>query len=348
MKKFLTVILCFALLLVPVPSAAAEVYKTINSKRELIDYVTEQSETLRSPVKVRIKNYSEAEYTIDFTEHLPIQISEMKGLVKGTEAEITYTFTYTQAERVLYYLTGGIIPLNEKEILTANAAKAVYGAVIKEGMTDYEKQLAIHDYLILNTAYDYSAAPSDDAFTPYGALVNKLAVCQGYTEAARILLSMAGVWNDTLSGTADGQSHMWNIVRLDDGELYHMDVTWDDERIFEDGTNVLSRAFLNMTDEQIDLSHDWDTVFQLERFGEGCTATEYNYLRRNGMAVTSNEEYINLVTQKYNSGEKEIEALFLGMNINDADIKGAAIAIGSGGYAGFHIDSANVLLMRFK
>jgi hypothetical protein len=293
-----------------------------------------------------VEGYSEAEYDVDFTEFLPISSSSMNGKLRGDVAELTYDITYTQASRVLHYLMGGVIKLDEKEQATADTAQAVFYEIITEGMSDYEKQLAIHDYLVQTVDYDDSRRPGSDVYTPYGALVNRLAVCQGYAEAARILLSMAGVENYTLTGTADGEDHMWNVVRLE-GELYHMDVTWDSNMKIK-GERIISHAYFNLTDQRIKWSHRWDADIREMLFAGECNATEFNYHSYNDLVVRSNAEYKELVTKKYRAGETDIEVYFEGMSIQDADIEGAARAAGASGYAGYPVPSANVLWLRFR
>lgn len=68
-------------------------------------------------------------------------------------------------------------------------------------------------------------------FTAEGALVNKLAVCQGYAEAFSLLCHKAGIQTEMVYGIADNgqsrESHAWNIVRID-GVWYQIDATWDD------------------------------------------------------------------------------------------------------------------------
>lgn len=90
---------------------------------------------------------------------------------------------------------------------------------VQEGMSDYEKVLALHDWLCDNAAYDYT-------YTNYGAdgvLLKGTGVCESYTEAFALLMDYIGVPNDT----DYGYDHTWNMVQLD-GDWYHIDVTWDD------------------------------------------------------------------------------------------------------------------------
>ena len=100
-----------------------------------------------------------------------------------------------------------------------------------EDKSDYEKLLAIHDWLCSNVEYD-SDNGSDQRRTAYDAIVNGKAVCQGYSNALYRLLLEAGVDNRIVYGKGVESSgitmpHTWNIVDLY-GKYYYVDVTWDD------------------------------------------------------------------------------------------------------------------------
>ena len=99
------------------------------------------------------------------------------------------------------------------------------------GLTDYQKILKIHDYLVDNTSYD-STLDKSNIYNLYGALVNKECVCEGYSKAFKYLLDEAGIQNVIVIGKAtnsEGKSenHSWNYVLLNN-TWYAVDVTWDD------------------------------------------------------------------------------------------------------------------------
>ena len=108
--------------------------------------------------------------------------------------------------------------------------------------TDYEKVKFVHDYLVVSAEYDYvcleeidkshQRASSQQSHTVYGALINKVCVCDGYAKAAQLILSMVGVDCEYSQGTAGG-GHAWNYVVLD-GDEYWMDVTWDENETEND------------------------------------------------------------------------------------------------------------------
>lgn len=93
-----------------------------------------------------------------------------------------------------------------------------------------EKALAVHDYLALNCEYDYDRYLQNDvpgiSHSAYGALVNGIAVCDGYADAfAYLMEEELGIDCDVVSSSS--MAHAWNMVYID-GNWYHVDVTWDD------------------------------------------------------------------------------------------------------------------------
>lgn len=60
-------------------------------------------------------------------------------------------------------------------------------------MSAYEKELALHDYLILHCAYDNEVNADPWSYTAYGALVLGKGTCQGYAEALCLLFNLAGL-----------------------------------------------------------------------------------------------------------------------------------------------------------
>lgn len=146
---------------------------------------------------------------------------------------------------------------------------------IPKNASPYDAELLIHDTLATRITYDdetaADASPAQrrpEAFTAYGALVDGLAVCEGYSRAMQLLLHRAGIRCTLVTGTAnDGASHMWNLVEVD-GRNYHLDLTWDD------ADDRLNHTYFNLTSEEIGLSHTLDR----DNLGvDTCTATEANY-----------------------------------------------------------------------
>lgn len=121
---------------------------------------------------------------------------------------------------------------SEQDPILDELVDTIIKKVVSQSSSDYEKILAVHDYLVLNTAYDYDNYRRNriprESFTARGALVYGVAVCSGYSYAFQRLLDELGIENLYVSGEAGtGGGHAWNMVKLD-GEWYHIDATWND------------------------------------------------------------------------------------------------------------------------
>lgn len=106
------------------------------------------------------------------------------------------------------------------------------------GKTKIEKIRYIHNYLIDNIEYD-ETIKQENIYNIYGALVQRISVCEGYAKAFQYLLNSAGIENIIVTGTATNNSgetenHAWNYVKIDN-LWYAIDVTWDDPIIIGGG-----------------------------------------------------------------------------------------------------------------
>ncbi len=112
-----------------------------------------------------------------------------------------------------------------------------------ENLSNYEKELRTHDYLIDKIEYDKGAAMNQSA---YSALVEGKSVCAGYARAFQYLMQRMGIPCYYCTGFA-GEDHAWNIVALEDG-YYNVDVTWDD-------TPGGEHDYFNKSDQDFESTH---------------------------------------------------------------------------------------------
>lgn len=119
----------------------------------------------------------------------------------------------------------------------------IIGSIINDSMSDYDKILVFHDYIVNNTSYDSSVSIENQLDTvtssnsAVGVLFNGKAICSGYSDAMAIFLSKMGFNNYKISSDL----HIWNLVYVDD-EWKHVDATWDDP-VTSNGENILLHDF---------------------------------------------------------------------------------------------------------
>ena len=146
-----------------------------------------------------------------------------ESLLFSAEPQVHTANGYVNSARIYLY--------DETRVATIRKAAddLLAGIEGNEQLTDLQKVLLVHDRLVLWTEYDYDGLMNNtlppEAYTEYGALVNRLCVCNGYALAYRYLLARVGVRSDVHSSEA--MNHAWNGVHLD-GKIHMVDATWDD------------------------------------------------------------------------------------------------------------------------
>lgn len=201
----------------------------------------------------------------------------------GKKQKITFYYEISDNFYVMdKYLNGTAIPEDRPLAFKLyDKTEEILGQIIKPSMTDYEKELAIHDYIVANCKYGQKDESKEYAFRAYGCLVQGVAVCNGYAEAMSLLLTCAGVENTIMTGSAEGVLHAWNAVCLD-GKWYQVDATWDDP--IPDMGAFVSHTFFNITDDEMDDTHEWNAdIYKI------CDGERYNYFDYNNKVYTYEE-----------------------------------------------------------
>ena len=148
-----------------------------------------------------------------------------------------------------------------KAELDAAAKAAVEG--INPEMSQLEKALYVHDYLILNCKYDYE----HNGFDAYKCLVEGSAVCQGYSLAYMYILNEYLGMECTIAYSYR-MKHAWNYVHIG-GSWYHVDLTSDDpssnyKDVSRDNHGyVLHNNFLisdELCEKTSELHRDWEII----------------------------------------------------------------------------------------
>ena len=156
----------------------------------------------------------------------------------------------------------GRIKIDVKKLYSENMIKqidekvnSIYKEIIKDDMSDRDKILAVHDYIINNTVYDEERSNAilsgdksnnnSNSHSAYGLLYEGKAICGGYADTMALFLDKMGITNMKIA-TYD---HVWNAVLLD-GVWYHLDLTWDDP-VSSSGENILTHTFFLLTSEQL-------------------------------------------------------------------------------------------------
>ena len=190
------------------------------------------------------------------------------------------------------------------------------------GITRYEKVKSIHDYLCEINEYPEQQGTFSDgspwygpmAHQPTGVFLKGLAVCEGYAEAFKLLCDREGIPCITVLGYAGGP-HKWNYVKMEDGNWYLVDATWNDQSdlVFNDyllsGASTMTPHFESSTsDSEV---HIPDGVMY-----SGVTPLQY---------PTLTTDHYGKVMLTYNVGDITVEdsmnVIFLGKDITTVNYK---------------------------
>lgn len=169
---------------------------------------------------------------------------------------LTGSFSYAIKETIIGYVwvmcDADYIKGSEREKyneIIYDAVEEYYSAVENEE-SEYLTTLAYYNKIIGAVDYAFESdgvTPQDDAWAHnvIGVLGKKGAVCESYAKTLQLLLNFSGVENMYVIG----DSHAWNLVKLDDGKWYWCDPTWDDTPYEPDG---ISYDYFCVADSKFD------------------------------------------------------------------------------------------------
>lgn len=158
--------------------------------------------------------------------------------------------------------------LSEKDAAILARCRELFAEHITDGMTDFEKELALHDALVRLGEYDVTVYADGkgwpDNTNPYGLLVEGYGICLAYAASFQLLMDLAGIECITVVGAsaASTTDHAWNMVRLE-GEWYCVDPTWDDpiggESVSPNQWDAVHHEYFNVTSDYMrQTDHQWD------------------------------------------------------------------------------------------
>ena len=149
-----------------------------------------------------------------------------------------------------------------------NKIDEITNNIITDEMSNKEKIVAFHNYIIDNAKYDsdYINDNLNDINSPshtaMGILFNGKALCGGYADVMSIFLNKLNIPNFLVSS----EYHVWNAVYLDNN-WYHLDLTWDDP-VTNDKKDIRLDKFLLISDSTLTSFntgfHEFDRNIYLE------------------------------------------------------------------------------------
>lgn len=145
--------------------------------------------------------------------------------------------------------------LSDRDKETLDMAKKVLDGIITDGMTPYEKELAVYDWMTHELRFETGSllvVPENgaDSDNPYGVLKFHKAVCVGYATTFRLFMQMLDI--ECMVVHNSERYHSWNLVKLDD-EWYHTDIYSD--------SSTGNYTHFNLNDAQMKDVQEWNREF---------------------------------------------------------------------------------------
>ncbi|MCQ2494726.1 MAG: InlB B-repeat-containing protein [Lachnospiraceae bacterium] len=218
--------------------------------------------------------------------------------------EISGGFRYSPVSSNGIYYVSALTPIyntdgHNMELLDERIKEAL--SVVQDEMSDMQKAIAIHDYLVSVSEYDYerylngTLAQHPDTYNMYGVLVDNVAVCQGFAETYKYLLNKVGITAYIVS--SKNRNHAWNLIEIDE-KLYYVDVTWDQSTYDRIGrinhTNLLcGENDSSFVSKHIKGERDWIVYADYRIQDLIATGTKYNsaYWKNVSSALVYHEGY---------------------------------------------------------
>lgn len=176
------------------------------------------------------------------TQHCGRQQSRYINVSKN-RIKIDFTMTYRMTRDEHAWVTAEI--------------KRILAELITDDMSDLQKIVAVHDYIVRNHHYEMNTTGSP--FTVFTFMHEKQGVCMAYALLFVKMMEELHIPCYYVVGKADGESdlgHAWNMVQLD-GEWYHIDATWNDLGSKMKHHEIRYRYFLR-SDDFMKRDHHWN------------------------------------------------------------------------------------------
>ena len=179
-------------------------------------------------------------------------------ILKGSILKVQYTYPDAycigKTFRYGYHGEAVFIMLNyidstdnvQKRLRLYKAFKEDILSLITKDMTDFQKAVTVHDYIVMNLKYDTSYNVYDAVNMALGGS----GVCQGYAQMFYDIcaneLGMGCGFAVGQNKTPGDAGHIWNVINID-GAWYHTDATYDDPLFRDSETKALTDAPLRVS-----------------------------------------------------------------------------------------------------
>lgn len=232
----------------------------------------------------------------------------------ATEGGTTYSLKQNGIDTVTKYEFSYILSKSQKENMQnkINTVANQFLNNINPDLNEYERTLAVYEYILNNTDYDMKIrdkiangkndSETNASQTIASVFIDKKTVCAGYSKATQYLLNKLGIFCIYVSGSAkgEGNNHAWNLVRIE-GEYYLLDTTWGTPIDIATQERRISYDYFCLTTDEFNKTHTPNGDIELP----DCTATKYNYYIYNNLMLREYDSVLIEEIMKNAVSEKE-------------------------------------------
>lgn len=285
----------------PRPANLPRQLNTVDEASALLEWMVS---TYTTRVNLDKNNLSE--------EQMKTAVDRHPGIASWVDNGITLSLTLDPGVGIAAAVRNGKEDqLKPEYAAIAQRAKQIVSSIITPGMTDLQKEIAVHDYIIYHCDYEINESlHTEDArgFFNHGRVQ-----CAGYSDVFQLLGSLCGLEIRAVSGDIVGETggHEWNLIRLN-GLWYGVDCTWDDPV----GGGDENYTYLNFPHHLLDGDHIYDhAALPQGAYARDFDANYYPILQ--GLAVRTIAEAEQQVRRQYPaSGVAKMYSLSGKMDLN--------------------------------
>lgn len=180
----------------------------------------------------------------------------------------------------------------------------IVNKIADSSMTDFEKEMAAHDFICRNISYGYCNVPGMEqklSQSAFSTLFERRGMCRGISMLFKCLMDLMGVETIVAEGQALGdggwEEHAWNLVRLD-GAYTHADLTYD--IVAGRSCGMISFFRTNFTDEEGAGCYRWDHDML-----PVCNTAVNGYYERKNLVAADGAQLQNIVRRMLAQGTKK-------------------------------------------
>lgn len=256
-----------------------------------------------------------------------VDVMKVLQVALGDNPQVVY-FDKTQIRTSASLLGGkqvhfsGALSLSQARTMQKQLEAAVANAIeeieLLNPLSSYDKLICIYEYLQDKITYDskelnascrLGRSVNPASHNAYGALVNRIGVCDGISSAFSLLAQRMGFECSMVGGraafrTSGFSEHAWNVIKIAD-HYYHIDATWDINH--KGQTGEYSYEYFCVSDESISRDHDWDI-----QTTPVCSREDASFYARNRCFANSMSQLEEIFTSYAKSKQRVVRAKIAG------------------------------------